>query len=126
MNYFTSKTYLGLLAVGWTALSIQLFPISKQASSWNRYIRKTSETLSQVKAVMKMNDQSKEVLSVMICNGAVFEPQFKTNFQQFIGIYFLKITVLSIFKRLRSIIKFWFMKNNNLKDRFKVIISSWY
>ena len=74
MNGVYSKIYLGLLAVGFTTLSIQLFPISRKASIWNRCIRKTSETLSQVKAVKKMNDESKEVLSVMICNGAVFEP----------------------------------------------------
>ena len=80
MNNFISKIYLGFLAVGFTTLSIQLFPISKQASSWNRCLSKTSETLSQVKAVKKMNDESKEVLSVMICNGAVFEPKFKSNF----------------------------------------------
>ena len=81
MNDFTSKIYLGLVAVGFTTLSIQLFPISRQASSWNRCLRKTSETLRQVKAVEKMNDESKEVLSVMICNGAVFEPKFKSNMQ---------------------------------------------
>ena len=81
MNNFISKIYLGFLAVGFTTLSIQLFPISKQASSWNRCLRKTSETLSQVKAVEKMNDEIKEVLSVMICNGAVFEPKFKSNIQ---------------------------------------------
>ena len=79
MKDITSKIYLGLVAVGFTTLSIQLFPISRQASIWNRCLRKTSETLGQVKAVKKMNDESKEVLSVMICNGAVFEPEFKTN-----------------------------------------------
>ena len=79
MNDFMSKIYLGLLAVGFTTLSIQLFPISRQASIWNRCLRKTSKTLSQVKAVEKMNDESKEVLSVMICNGAVFEPKLKSN-----------------------------------------------
>ena len=81
MNYCISKIFLGLAAVGLTTLSIQLFPISRQASSWNRCLRKTSETLRQVKAVKKMNDESIEVLSVMICNGAVFEPEFKTNMQ---------------------------------------------
>ena len=81
MNEFLSKIYLGFLALGITTLSIQLFPISKQASSWNRCLRKTSETLSQVKAVKKMNEESKEVLSVMICNGAVFESKFKSNIQ---------------------------------------------
>tara|TARA_B100000579_G_scaffold242131_1_gene198506 strand:+ start:1736 stop:1981 length:246 start_codon:yes stop_codon:yes gene_type:complete len=81
MNVFISKIYLGLLTIGFSTLAIQLFPISKQASSWNRCLRKTSATLSQVNAVKKMNDESKEVLSVMICNGAVFEPKFKSNIQ---------------------------------------------
>tara|TARA_Y100000994_G_scaffold105647_1_gene87150 strand:- start:294 stop:539 length:246 start_codon:yes stop_codon:yes gene_type:complete len=81
MNNFTSKIYLGFLAVGFTTISLQLLPISRQASSWNRCLRRTSETLSQVNAVKKMNDGSKEVLSVMICNGAVFEPKFKSNIQ---------------------------------------------
>ena len=45
----------------------------------NRCLRKTSETLSQVNAVKKMNDESKDFLSVMICNGAVFESKFKAT-----------------------------------------------
>ena len=77
MNDLTNKIYLGLVAGGFTTLSIQLFPISRQALIWNRCLRKTSQTLSQVIAVKNMNDESKEVLSVMICNGAVFEPKFK-------------------------------------------------
>ena len=81
MNNFIFKIYLGLLSVGFTTISILLFPISRHASSWNRCLRKTSETLSQVKAVEKMNEESREVLSVMICNGAVFEPKFKSNIQ---------------------------------------------
>ena len=81
MNNFISRIYLGVLAVGFTTISLILLPISRQASSWNRCLRKTSETLSQVKAVKKMNDESREVLSVMICNGAVFEPKFKSNIQ---------------------------------------------
>jgi len=77
MNAFYSKSYLGLLSVSFIALNIQLFAISKQASVWNRCLRKRSETLSKVKAVKKMNDDSKEVLSVMICNGVVFEPNLR-------------------------------------------------
>ena len=75
------KFLLGVIAVCFTTVSIQLIPLSRQASSWNRCLQKTSESLRQVKAVQKMDDQSKEVLSVMICNGAVFEPKFKTNVQ---------------------------------------------
>ena len=76
----TPKFLLGFIAVSFTTVSIQLIPLSKQASSWNRCLKKTSSSLSQVKAVQKIDDQSKEVLSVMICNGAVFEPKLKRNF----------------------------------------------
>ena len=76
---FFSKIFLGLIGVSLTTVSIQLIPLSKQASSWNRCLTKTSESLRQVKAVQKMDDQSKEVLSVMICNGAVFEPKITSN-----------------------------------------------
>ena len=79
MKDFISKLHLGLITVGFTILSIQLFPISRQASLWNRCLRKTSETLSQVNTVIKMNDGSKDVLSVMICNCAVFATKFKPN-----------------------------------------------
>ena len=75
------KIYLVVAAVCFPTLTIQLIPLSKQASSWNRCLKKTSLTLKQVKAVQKIDDQSKEVLSVMICNGAVFEPKFKSNIQ---------------------------------------------
>ena len=79
MNELSSKIFLALIAASFTSVSIQLIPLYRQASSWNRCLKKTSESLSQVKAIQIMDDQSKEVLSVMICNGAVFEPKFKTN-----------------------------------------------
>ena len=79
MKDLSSKIIFGLIAVSATTVSLQLIPMSRQASSWNRCIKKTSTSLGKVKAVQKMDDQSKEVLSVMICNGAVFEPKLKTN-----------------------------------------------
>ena len=75
------KLFLGLIGIFLTTVSIQLIPLSKQASSWNRCLKKTSESLSKVKAFQQIDEQSKEVLSVMICNGAVFEPKFKSNIQ---------------------------------------------
>ena len=75
------KICLGLIFVSFTTVSIQLIPLSKQASIWNRCLKKTSKSLGQLKAIQQIDDQSKEVLSVMICNGAVFEPKLKTNIQ---------------------------------------------
>ena len=77
----TPKICLGLIVVCLTTVSIQLIPLSKKASSWNRCLKKTSLSLSQIKAFQQIDVQSKQVLSVMICNGAVFEPKFKTNVQ---------------------------------------------
>ena len=79
MKCLIPKIYLGLIAVGFTTLLIQLFPISRQASSWNRCLKKTSASLSEIIAFKQIDDQSMEVLSVMICNGAVFGPNFKAN-----------------------------------------------
>ena len=76
-----SKLILGLIVFSLTTVSILFIPLSKQASKWNRCIRKTSASLGQLKSVQSIDDQSKEVLSVMICNGAVFEPKFKSNIQ---------------------------------------------
>ena len=81
MNFFTTKIYLGLLTVGFTTLLIQLVPISKQASSWNRCLRKTSEASNKVNFFRKLNDEDKEVVSVVISNGAVFETKIKTYIQ---------------------------------------------
>ena len=75
------KFLLGLIAICFTTVSIQLIPLSKQASSWNRCFKKTSVSLSQLKAFQQIDDQSKDVLSVMICNGAVFEPKVRSNIQ---------------------------------------------
>ena len=79
MKDFLPKLFFSLIAISLTTLAIELIPISRQAASWIRCLNKTSETLRKVKAVQLMDDQGIEVLSVMICNGAVFEPKFKTN-----------------------------------------------
>tara|TARA_Y100001968_G_C18985594_1_gene538917 strand:- start:226 stop:471 length:246 start_codon:yes stop_codon:yes gene_type:complete len=77
----TPKIFLGLIAACLATVSFQLIPLSKQANSWNRCLKKTSSSLSKVKAFQQIDDQSKEILSVMICNGAVFEPKIKANIQ---------------------------------------------
>ena len=81
MIRLSNNFFLGLIAFSFTTVSIQLIPLSKKASIWNRCLVKTTATLSKVKGLKEMDYQSKEVLSVMICNGAVFEPKLKTNIQ---------------------------------------------
>ncbi len=76
------KIFLGIISIALTCVVFELLPVSKRASSWNSCIKKTKETLKQVNAVQLMDDEGKEVLAVMICNGAVFEPKIKASFQQ--------------------------------------------
>tara|TARA_B100000700_G_C15016195_1_gene843402 strand:+ start:1528 stop:1788 length:261 start_codon:yes stop_codon:yes gene_type:complete len=78
-SVFLSNLLLSLLAICIATIAIELYPLSKQASTWNRCLKKTSQTLKQVKTIQLMDDKGLEVLSVMICNGAVFEPKFKNN-----------------------------------------------
>ena len=78
MREVPPKYFLGLIAILLATISAQLIPLTKQASRWNSCLKKTSSSLSQVKAFQKIDDQSKEVISVMICNGAVFEPKIKS------------------------------------------------
>ena len=75
------KICLGLFAFALAIVAVELIPLSKQASSWNRCLKKTSETLKQVKSVQLMDDKGKEVIAVMICNGAVFDTKVKTKIQ---------------------------------------------
>ena len=73
------KIFLGIISVFVACIAIELLPISRKASSWNSCIKKTTETLKQVTAVQLMEDEGKDVLAVMICNGAVFEPKIKVS-----------------------------------------------
>ena len=79
MGESLQKAFFGVIALGVSCIAIELIPVSRQAAYWNRCLDRTSVSLSKVKAVQAMDDQSKEVLSVMICNGAVFEPKLKTQ-----------------------------------------------
>ena len=73
------KILLGIIALAVTCVAIELLPVSKRASSWNSCIKKTTETLKQVTAIQRMDEEGKEVIAVMICNGAVFEPKIKAT-----------------------------------------------
>ena len=82
MGSSIQKIFLGILSIAVTCVAIELLPVSKRASSWNSCLKKTKETLKQVTAVQLMDDEGKEVIAVMICNGAVFEPKIKVSNQK--------------------------------------------
>ena len=79
MGESLQKAFFGVMALCVSCIAIELTPVSRQAAYWNRCLDRTSASLSKVKAIETIDDQSREVLSVMICNGAVFEPKLKTK-----------------------------------------------
>ncbi len=82
MSGSIQKFFLAITSIAVTCVAIELLPISKKASRWNSCINKTTETLKQVTAVQLMDDKGKEVIAVMICNGAVFEPKIKESIKK--------------------------------------------
>ena len=79
MGESLQKAFFGVIALGVSCIAIELIPVSRQAAYLNRCLDRTSASLSEVKAFQAMDYQSKEVLSVILCNGAVFEPRLKTQ-----------------------------------------------
>ena len=59
---------------------ISLIPISKKAFYWNQCLKKTYQWIDKNELELKNLDKSsKESIAVAICNGAVYEPKFKTK-----------------------------------------------
>ena len=59
---------------------ISLIPVSKKAFYWNQCLKKTYQWIDKNQLELKNLDKSsKESIAVAICNGAVYEPKFKTK-----------------------------------------------
>ena len=59
---------------------ISLIPISKKAFYWNQCFKKTFQWIDNYEMKLKSWDKaSKESIAVAVCNGAVYEPEFKTK-----------------------------------------------
>ena len=59
---------------------ISLVPVSKKAFYWNKCFKKTFQWIDKNEMELKNWDKaSKESIAVAVCNGAVYEPELKTN-----------------------------------------------
>ncbi len=57
---------------------ISLIPISKRAFYWNQCFKKTFQWIDKNEIELENWDKSsKENIAVAVCNGAVYEPEFK-------------------------------------------------
>ena len=61
-------------------IAISLIPISRKSAYWNLCLNQTVRWINEKEKDLKGWDkQAKESLAVAVCNGAVYEPAFKTK-----------------------------------------------
>ena len=67
-------------ATGIVLIAISLIPISRKAAYWNLCLNQTVRWINEKEKDLKGWDKkAKESLAVAVCNGAVYEPAFKTK-----------------------------------------------
>ena len=80
MGESLKKASLGIIALGVSCIAIELIPVSRQAAYWNRCLDNTVKFLeTDVRQLKGWDKKAKESLAVGLCNGAVYEPTFKTK-----------------------------------------------
>ncbi|WP_269623442.1 hypothetical protein [Prochlorococcus marinus] len=73
------KAFFGVLALGVSCIAIELIPLSRQATYWNRCFDSTVSWINEAQDLKEWNQNAKESLAVGVCNGAVYEPKLQTN-----------------------------------------------
>ncbi len=76
------KALLGVIGLGVSCIAIELLPVSRKASYWNRCLDNTVKWVNEAANLKGWNKQAKESLAVGVCNGAVYEPKLKTSAEQ--------------------------------------------
>ncbi len=73
------KAFIGVIALAVSCIAIELVPVSRQATYWNRCLANTLVWVNQAPDLKGWEGKAKEALAVGVCNGAVYEPKLKTN-----------------------------------------------
>ena len=79
MGESLQKAFIGVIALGVSCIAIELIPVSRQSSYWNRCIDSTIRWIDGAPNLKGWDKIAKESLAVGICNGAVYEPKLKTE-----------------------------------------------
>ena len=79
MGESLQKAFFGIIALGVSCIAIELVPVSRQASSWNRCFDNTVKWIDEKGNLSGWNQNAKESLAVGVCNGAVYEPKLKSQ-----------------------------------------------
>ena len=79
MGESLQRAFIGVIALGVSCIAIELIPVSRQSSYWNRCIGSTIRWIDGAPNLKGWDKIAKESLAVGICNGAVYEPKLKTE-----------------------------------------------
>ena len=79
MGESLQRAFIGVIALGVSCIAIELIPVSRQSSYWNRCIDSTIRWIDGAPNLKGWDKKAKESLAVGICNGAVYEPKLKTE-----------------------------------------------
>ncbi len=79
MGNSLQKAFSGLIALAVSCIAIELVPVSRQASYWNRCLDSTVVWINEQSGFNQWSPKAKESLAVGVCNGAVYEPTLKTQ-----------------------------------------------
>ena len=79
MGKSLEKAFFGIIALGVSCIAIELVPVSKQATYWNRCIDNMVKWINEKPELKEWDTNAKDSLAVGVCNGAVYESKLKTQ-----------------------------------------------
>ena len=79
MGNSLQKAFLGVIALGVSCITIELVPVSRKATYWNRCLDSTIIWINESSDLKGWDKKAKESLAVGVCNGAVYETKLKTK-----------------------------------------------
>ena len=71
MNESLQKAYFAIMALSLAVIAIELIPVSRQSTAWNRCLKTTGSFLSSLHKLKDKGQSGREAIAVNICNGAV-------------------------------------------------------
>ncbi len=79
MGESLKKAFFGVIAFGVSCIALELVPVSRQATYWNRCLDSTLVWINEASDLNSWSAKAKNSLAVGVCNGAVYEPKLKTD-----------------------------------------------
>ena len=79
MGNSLQKAFLGVIALGVSCIAIELVPVSRKATYWNRCLDSTIIWINESSDLKGWDKKAKQSLAVGVCNGAVYETKLKTK-----------------------------------------------